>query len=203
MSCSRRLLSVILWGLHMLNWGGRLLGTVMAITALVRLIQAGWQAGLAWGLPAIVLLLLDYAAGNTGYMLFVAEDLGFANPGERHASHRALAAGRFLDRHWSGLLTWASISGQPVQARWLSERQPPCLAILQPAQLPESTFSPVEKAERYALWYPGSEVRVGRVAVAWATYPAVELRFIGKRLVLALPSEAEALALAAAMRELA
>lgn len=187
---------MLLWALQMLGVFRILAGVVMVVVALLRLVNDDWRAGLIWGSVAAFLLILGYIADAHGYMLFVADEYVGRADGVRQAVHRGLASGQVLNRHWTGLISWVQISGESVQVRWLHQRKPPCLAIIQPAGLPESTYSPLEAAERFSLWYPGSEVRVGWVAAAWAVYPGVQIRFIGKRLILALPSEGEARALA-------
>ncbi|HYF80107.1 MAG TPA: hypothetical protein VD973_23595 [Symbiobacteriaceae bacterium] len=203
MSVSRRVISVLLRILLRSYWVAMLLCIVLTVVAIVKSVNVGWQPAALWGTAAAVLLLGARVADGNGFMLFAEDEgIGLVHP-FRPGVYRALASGRFLQRHWSGLLVHAMVSGGLVQVRWMAGGKPPCIAVLQPHELPEKTYSPLEEAERYVLWHPGSDVRLGWVAVGWSVLPGVELRFIGRRLVLAFDEEEQARAVAEALRSAA
>lgn len=200
MSVSRRLLSAMLRFTYQHDSVTVVLGLALAVMAYVRLVRAGWQVALPWAVAAVLLLLWWWVADQHGYMLFAAEE----GPGQfepaRPGTYRALASGRFLQKHWTGLMVRTLVSGEGVQVRWMAGAKPPYLAVLQPWELPASVLWPEDAAERHVLWHPGTEVRLGWVAVGWDVFPGLELRFIGRRLLLAFDEEEQARAVAALLR---
>lgn len=205
MPVSLRLLAAVCRGFHWLGLGRWLLALPLISIGLVKLVVAG-LGGAGWWLgPALGLLVVGKLAEEAGYMFFVEADLSEGRaPAAVPAVIAGLATGWFRSKDGYRWLEPERMDGAVVQVRWLQESgEPPALALIQPADLPEKLYSPLEECYRAALWYPGVSVRAGWVTVGWRVYPGLRLEYIGRTLTLALDSSAEAEALAGALREAA
>jgi len=152
------------------------------------------QAAHLWWAGAVAITLLGRLAAATDYAVFLRD---------RHMQSgavQALSSGILKGRVAGELQRWVHpevrvpvpvfMLGTQVQIRWLGKGRPPAVAVLS-ADADPNAFDPVEAAEEWSVWYPGSDVEVGWAYIAGREYPGVRVSFAGRRLVLGLDGEDE------------
>ena len=176
----------------------------LAIWGWVRLDGTPHTAYALWSV-AILLFLAGRFAAASDYAVFTPT--GLTEPSLSYAFQpriqQARATGQF--RRWLRddvhLPVPVAMVRAPVQVRWLAGERPPAIAVLSPPDIPPEAYDPVEKAEVWSLWYPGSKVELGWVYVNGSESPGLRLSFAGRRLLLALEDDASCRELAALLAE--